>query len=79
MSTFNVYDADMTGIIPEEDYEEQEMYDDVGPTTAESAPIDEDIYEELPGSTTKLLCLQNLITVSISDGLQNMNTWLVPS
>ncbi|XP_029927397.1 src kinase-associated phosphoprotein 2 isoform X2 [Myripristis murdjan] len=39
---------DMTGIIPEEDYEEQEMYDDVGPTTAESAPIDEDIYEELP-------------------------------
>ncbi|KAG8010127.1 Src kinase-associated phosphoprotein 2, partial [Nibea albiflora] len=32
---------DMTGIIPEEDDEEQEMYDDVG-------RIDEDIYEELP-------------------------------
>ncbi|XP_037642141.1 src kinase-associated phosphoprotein 2 [Sebastes umbrosus] len=41
---------DMTGIIPEEDDEEQEVYDDVGAIedTAESAPIDEDIYEELP-------------------------------
>uniref|UniRef100_A0AAX7U3D5 Src kinase-associated phosphoprotein 2 n=1 Tax=Astatotilapia calliptera TaxID=8154 RepID=A0AAX7U3D5_ASTCA len=35
---------DMSGIIPEDD-EEQEMYDDVG-TIAQ--PIDEDIYEELP-------------------------------
>ncbi|XP_068616376.1 src kinase-associated phosphoprotein 2 [Brachionichthys hirsutus] len=32
---------DMTGIIPEDEEEEQEMYDDVGLT-------DEDIYEELP-------------------------------
>ncbi|KAG7242114.1 hypothetical protein INR49_024160 [Caranx melampygus] len=42
---------DMTGIIPEEDDEEQEMYDDVGAVTntaAEHEPIDEDIYEELP-------------------------------
>uniref|UniRef100_A0A3Q4HDD2 Src kinase associated phosphoprotein 2 n=1 Tax=Neolamprologus brichardi TaxID=32507 RepID=A0A3Q4HDD2_NEOBR len=36
--------VDMSGIIPEDD-EEQEMYDDVG-TIAQ--PIDEDIYEELP-------------------------------
>uniref|UniRef100_A0A3B4GFA6 Src kinase-associated phosphoprotein 2 n=1 Tax=Pundamilia nyererei TaxID=303518 RepID=A0A3B4GFA6_9CICH len=35
---------DMSGIIPEDD-EEQEMYDDVGTITQ---PIDEDIYEELP-------------------------------
>ncbi|XP_019963242.1 src kinase-associated phosphoprotein 2 isoform X2 [Paralichthys olivaceus] len=41
---------DMTGIIPEEDEEEQEMYDDVGPMVDrdESEPIGEDIYEELP-------------------------------
>uniref|UniRef100_A0A3Q0SKB9 Src kinase associated phosphoprotein 2 n=1 Tax=Amphilophus citrinellus TaxID=61819 RepID=A0A3Q0SKB9_AMPCI len=41
---------DMSGIIPEEDEEDQEMYDDVGNigSTAESAPIDDDIYEELP-------------------------------
>ncbi|XP_022624188.1 src kinase-associated phosphoprotein 2 isoform X1 [Seriola dumerili] len=41
---------DMTGIIPEEDDEDQEMYDDVGPiaNTSETEPIDEDIYEELP-------------------------------
>ncbi|XP_035527515.1 src kinase-associated phosphoprotein 2 isoform X1 [Morone saxatilis] len=32
---------DMTGIIPEDEEEEQEVYDDVG-------AIDEDIYEELP-------------------------------
>ncbi|TMS10438.1 src kinase-associated phosphoprotein 2 [Larimichthys crocea] len=32
---------DMTGIIPEDEDEEQEVYDDVG-------AIDEDIYEELP-------------------------------
>lgn len=32
---------DMTGIIPEEEEEEQEVYDDVG-------EIDDDIYEELP-------------------------------
>ncbi|CAI5662572.1 unnamed protein product [Oreochromis niloticus] len=35
---------DMSGIIPEDD-EEQEMYDDVGNI---GEPIDEDIYEELP-------------------------------
>ncbi|XP_018544127.1 src kinase-associated phosphoprotein 2 isoform X1 [Lates calcarifer] len=41
---------DMSGIIPEEEEEEQEMYDDVGALTdtAEPVPIDEDIYEELP-------------------------------
>ncbi|XP_039974901.1 src kinase-associated phosphoprotein 2 isoform X2 [Xiphias gladius] len=42
---------DMSGVIPEEEEEEeQEMYDDVGPMadTVEPAPIDEDIYEELP-------------------------------
>ncbi|KAK7886244.1 hypothetical protein WMY93_025865 [Mugilogobius chulae] len=41
---------DMSGIIPEEDEEDQEMYDDVGQTTDNGAgePIDEDIYEELP-------------------------------
>ncbi|TDH11945.1 hypothetical protein EPR50_G00065710 [Perca flavescens] len=41
---------DMTGIIPEDEEEEQELYDDVGAIedTADSEPIDEDIYEELP-------------------------------
>uniref|UniRef100_A0A3P8UZX1 Src kinase-associated phosphoprotein 2 n=1 Tax=Cynoglossus semilaevis TaxID=244447 RepID=A0A3P8UZX1_CYNSE len=39
---------DLTGVIPEEEYE-QEMYDDVG---APVQPIDEDIYEELPGLTS---------------------------
>ncbi|XP_071775429.1 src kinase-associated phosphoprotein 2 [Centroberyx gerrardi] len=42
---------DMTGIIPEEEEEDQEMYDDVGPAgpaAAEPEPIDDDIYEELP-------------------------------
>ena len=34
----------MSGIIPEDEDEEQEIYDD-----AESLPIDEEIYEELPG------------------------------
>lgn len=45
--------VDMTGIIPEDEDEEQGMYDDVGPIedTADSEPIDEDIYEELPGPT----------------------------
>lgn len=40
---------DMTGIIPE-DEDEQEMYDDVGHATDNGVPepIDEDIYEELP-------------------------------
>ncbi|XP_056142649.1 src kinase-associated phosphoprotein 2 [Lampris incognitus] len=38
---------DMTGVIPEEEDEEQEMYDDVGPAAAPE-PIDDDIYEELP-------------------------------
>ncbi|KAK5862412.1 hypothetical protein PBY51_017812 [Eleginops maclovinus] len=37
---------DMTGIIPEDEDEEQEVYDDVD--IPESAAIDEDIYEELP-------------------------------
>lgn len=32
----------MSGIIPEDEEEEQEVYDDIG-------LIDEDIYEELPG------------------------------
>lgn len=41
---------DMTGIIPEDEEEEQEVYDDVGAIedASESEPIDEDIYEELP-------------------------------
>lgn len=61
--------VDMSGIIPEEEEEEQEMYDDVGALTdtAEPVPIDEDIYEELPGPTA---CF---ITVKTSAFLQNMN------
>lgn len=42
---------DMTGIIPEDDDEDQDMmYDDVGPThdKEEPEPTDDDIYEELP-------------------------------
>ncbi|XP_030012837.1 src kinase-associated phosphoprotein 2 isoform X2 [Sphaeramia orbicularis] len=41
---------DMTGIIPEEDDEDQEMYDDVGAVqdNGDPEPIDDDIYEELP-------------------------------
>lgn len=41
---------DMTGIIPEEDDEDQGMYDDVGAMQddGDGRPIDEDIYEELP-------------------------------
>ncbi|XP_068995650.1 src kinase-associated phosphoprotein 2 isoform X1 [Embiotoca jacksoni] len=41
---------DMSGIIPEDEEEEQGMYDDVGHIgdVPESEPIDEDIYEELP-------------------------------
>uniref|UniRef100_A0A7N9APT0 Src kinase-associated phosphoprotein 2 n=1 Tax=Mastacembelus armatus TaxID=205130 RepID=A0A7N9APT0_9TELE len=41
---------DMTGIIPEEEDDDQGMYDDVGTMgdAAEPQPIDEDIYEELP-------------------------------
>uniref|UniRef100_A0A672I301 Src kinase-associated phosphoprotein 2 n=1 Tax=Salarias fasciatus TaxID=181472 RepID=A0A672I301_SALFA len=42
---------DMSGIIPEEE-EEGEMYDDVGQIIDSHEPIDEDIYEELPGSIT---------------------------
>ena len=39
--------ADMTGIIPEEEDEDDgETYDDVGQMPE---PIDDDIYEELPG------------------------------
>lgn len=42
--------VDMTGIIPE-DEDEQDMYDDVGAIadTPAPEPIDEDLYEELPG------------------------------
>ncbi|XP_042346562.1 src kinase-associated phosphoprotein 2 [Plectropomus leopardus] len=41
---------DMSGIIPVDEEEEQEVYDDVGQIedADESEPIDEDIYEELP-------------------------------
>lgn len=38
--------ADMSGVIPL-DEEDQETYDDIGAVEAE--PIDDDIYEELPG------------------------------
>ncbi|CAN9514308.1 unnamed protein product [Ophioblennius macclurei] len=38
---------DMSGFIPE-DEDEADMYDDAGPVPASNAPIDEDIYEELP-------------------------------
>lgn len=46
--------VDTSGVIPEDEDEEQEMYDDIGPTvprptSADSEPIDDDIYEELPG------------------------------
>uniref|UniRef100_A0A3Q3W0V8 Src kinase associated phosphoprotein 2 n=1 Tax=Mola mola TaxID=94237 RepID=A0A3Q3W0V8_MOLML len=41
---------DMSGIIPEEEEEVQEVYDDVG-------QIDDDIYEELPGTTTYYIFL----------------------
>eukprot|EP00063_Salmo_salar_P070594 XP_014045429.1 PREDICTED: src kinase-associated phosphoprotein 2-like [Salmo salar] len=37
---------DMSGVIPL-DEEDQETYDDIGAVEAE--PIDDDIYEELPG------------------------------
>lgn len=47
-TNFALLFVDMSGIIPEDD-EEQEMYDDVGNI---GEPIDEDIYEELPGLTT---------------------------
>ncbi|XP_034409382.1 src kinase-associated phosphoprotein 2 isoform X1 [Cyclopterus lumpus] len=45
---------DMTGIIPEDEEEDQEVYDDVGPIedVVESELIDEDIYEELPEEDT---------------------------
>ena len=36
----------MSGIIPEDEDEADETYDDVGPVPQ---PIDDDIYEELPG------------------------------
>ena len=47
----------MTGIIPEEDEEEHELYDDVGAIVVgnDSEPIDEDIYEELPGPTSRFI------------------------
>lgn len=46
----------MTGIIPEDEDEEQEVYDDVG-------AIDEDIYEELPGLTTHFTTLSTCIFI----------------
>ncbi|XP_008289265.1 src kinase-associated phosphoprotein 2 isoform X2 [Stegastes partitus] len=41
---------DMSGIIPEDEEEEPEMYDDIGHAVdaPEPEPIDDDIYEELP-------------------------------
>lgn len=39
----------MSGIIPEDEEEEQEVYDDVGQID------DDEIYEELPGLTTHLI------------------------
>ena len=51
----------MSGCIPEEEDEDQEMYDDVGPMAGvdanEPEPIDEDIYEELPGPIQKHIIL----------------------
>lgn len=38
----------MTGIIPEEEDEEQETYDDIGNVADQM----DEIYEELPGFTT---------------------------
>lgn len=55
----------MTGEIPEEEDEEEEdqmMYDDVGVGNVE--PIDDELYEELPGLTTLLPSL-SLYTVNI--------------
>lgn len=45
----------MSGIIPEDEEEEQEVYDDVGNMDEGDQPvaIDEDIYEELPGLNTQ--------------------------
>ncbi|KAG9345168.1 hypothetical protein JZ751_009711 [Albula glossodonta] len=55
-----------SGLIPEE--EDQEMYDDIGipeerhpapvsaPPPSHSEPIDEDIYEELPGNSGYCPC-----------------------
>lgn len=56
----------MTGIIPEEDDEEQEMYDDVGHM--------DDIYEVLPGLSRLLICYS-----LIYDDLQSNNTNLSPT
>lgn len=39
----------MSGIIPEDEEEEQEVYDDVGQID------DDEIYEELPGLTAHLI------------------------
>lgn len=64
-----------SGIIPE-DEDEQEMYDDIGvpeehvsaPTAApaESKPIDDDIYEELPGkpAPSPTLSVSNVVMMS---------------
>ena len=62
----------MTGSIPEEEEEDQEMYDDVGPMadTAEPEAIDEDIYEELPG-----LIQTHFITLTISTVTNCMYGW----
>ena len=48
--------VDMSGIIPIDEEEEQEVYDDIGSIEDETEAIDEDIYEELPGLTTLCLC-----------------------
>lgn len=44
----------MSGVIPEEEDDDQEMYDDV---TVPKPAIDEDIYEELPREMLALSCL----------------------
>lgn len=53
--------VDMSGIIPE-DEDEQDMYDDVGAITdaMEAEPIDDDLYEELPGLIKYIITLTEL-------------------
>lgn len=60
-TNFALLFVDMSGIIPEDD-EEQEMYDDVGNI---GQPIDEDIYEELPGLT---MCYITMISIMLENG-----------
>lgn len=59
----------MTGIIPVDEEEDQEMYDDVGP----QPEPDDEIYEELPGVTLKLLHPQTFITATVSVGPWDAN------